>query len=88
MKYYCETCGKTFNSEDKCLECENNHRAEMAKQECLRKEQASRWEEVEDAYKKYQELYTQYNKDYNIQSLPKVYSTLLDDMFNTIFYKG
>lgn len=65
MKYCCETCGKTFDSENKCLECENKHKAERAKQECLKTERASRWGEVDDAYKKYRELYKKYVEDYS-----------------------
>ena len=84
MKYYCETCGKTFNSEDKCLECERIHKDEIAKQECLKKEQASRREEVEAAYNKYQELREKYAKDYNISSIPTVYPVTFECLLGNL----
>lgn len=82
MRYCCGTCGKTFNSEAKCLECENNHRVEMAKQECLKKEQVSRWEEVEEAYKKAQELREKYIEDYKTSSFSTVCPATFDGFLN------
>lgn len=64
MKYYCEVCGKTFESEDKCLDCEKRHQEEKARREKLRQEKDERWAEVQEAYKKAKELHNQFDKDY------------------------
>lgn len=67
MKYYCEVCGKTFESEEKCLSCEKKHREEKERQEILRKEKDSRWNAVKEAYAVANKLYKQYEKDYGYQ---------------------
>lgn len=87
MKYCCETCGKTFNSEEKCIECEKKHEEERAKQECLKKEQESRWKEVEEAYKKAEELRKRYVDDYKVSSFvttcPNQFMELVDRLLDT-----
>lgn len=37
LKYYCEFCGKLFDSEDKCLKCENGHRKPLKADEKYRR---------------------------------------------------
>lgn len=50
MKYYCEFCGNTYNSEEKCLECENKHKEDIEKQKIFKQEKQRRWNEVQKAY--------------------------------------
>lgn len=54
-------------------EAESKERAEKEKAEAERKkklteERAARWKEVEDAEKKYRDLYTKFGEDYKVVS--------------------
>ena len=80
MKYVCETCGKVFDSEEKCISCENGHRVEQERKRRLANEKESRIKEVNDAYKKAEELRDKLIKDY-----PGIYVRPHDDtLFNII----
>lgn len=56
--YYCEKCGKSFDSEKEALNCENEHKIKEEKRKKLEKEKKSRLEAIN-------ELLNSYVQDYN-----------------------
>lgn len=90
MKYICETCGKVFDSEDKCVACEKVHREEQERKVKLKAEKEKRVKEVNDAYKNANELRNKLIKDYpetydlfsGVISLPENYR--IEDFFKIL----
>ena len=90
MKYICETCGKVFDSEDKCVACEKAHREEQERKTKLRAEKEKKIKEVDEAYKNANELRDKLIKDYpetydlfpEIISLPECHT--IEDLFKVL----
>lgn len=86
MKYYCEKCGKVFDSEDKCLECENKHIEEEQRKNKLKEEKSQRWNEVQLAYKNASDLLEKYYNDYGESHNSKMHTSPLSlfDIFDIL----
>lgn len=71
MKYYCEECGKLYNSEDEVRKCESKHleAKRIAEEKANQKE--VRWKEVCAAKEKYKKLYDEFMNDYPPQ-MPRI----------------
>ena len=89
MKYYSETLNKVFENEKDCLDAEKEHKAKVEAEEKRKKELADsrkvRAKEVEDAYKAiidaqkhYNELLTNFCKEYG-----SFHCTITDEDFPT-----
>lgn len=63
IKYFAND-GKDFGSEKECLKHEEKLRQKKISEEQKLKEKQARWEEVERAKEKYNNLYKAYEKDY------------------------
>ena len=86
MKYYCEECGKLYNSEDEVRECETKHleTKRIAEEKANQKE--VRWKEVYEAKEKYMELYNNFMRDYpQVKVVPKRYSSPIDVFSDFLF---
>ena len=86
MKYYCEECGKLYNSEDEVRECETKHleAKRIAEEKANQKE--VRWKEVCEAKEKYMELYNNFMRDYpQVKVVPKRYSSPIDVFSDFLF---
>lgn len=79
MKYIAND-GKIFESKDKCVDHENELKAQEEKKVMLAKVEEKRWEEVEQAKKTYDELYQKYVKDYS-----KLSYTSSQELFHRLF---
>ena len=89
MKYYSETLNKVFENEKDCLDAEEEYKAKVEEEEKRKKELADsrevRAKEVEDAYKAiidaqkhYNELLTNFCKEYG-----SFHCTITDEDFPT-----
>ena len=82
MLYCCETCGKKFTTEEQALDCERVHSEEKAKRDELEKVRKERVDDINEAFKVFEEKYNQYRKDYC--SVP----VLRTDFFSNLLFKG
>lgn len=67
--YTCEICGKKHDNEEAALACEKQHEEAALKSKRLAAEQEKRRCEVDQAYKRYCDLVSAYNKDYRVQPI-------------------
>lgn len=81
MKYYCETCGKTYNTQEECIICEEKHKVEIEKKKKLEKEYETRKDEVRQAYKHADELAKQFDKDYGTPDIHYDMNAFFDKLF-------
>ena len=64
MLYCCETCGKTYTTEEQALDCERVHTEEKAKREQLSKVKSDRAKEVDGLFKTFYDAYKSFYNDY------------------------
>ncbi len=76
MKYYCEECGKIYDTEDDVKKCELKHTKS--------KEKEIRWKEVCKAKSKYEKLYMEYVNDYG-ERVKRVKYYLPFELFSEMF---
>ena len=83
MKYYCEDCGKIYDTENEVMACEAKHREAKKIAEEKETQKEKRWDEVCVAKKRYDELYAEYVHDYGTRvKRVKYYPPL--DLFSEI----
>jgi hypothetical protein len=84
MKFICESCGKTFVTQDECINHEKEHqKAEIERREKAEAEQKS-IENLNTLYKTYSDAVEKHNKEFGRKhAYYSQLGVLLDDPFKT-----